>query len=106
MVDTLLVVKGKIALVPAGPEGTRVGLDIGIDFEDIGLQDTVPGPSAGRVFRPDTALAGLYIRPEGPFDCCTRREAAGYMLVLLLLLKACRPRHFSSAARLWERFLH
>ena len=106
MVDTLLGAKGKIALVPAGPEGTRVGLDIGVDSDDIGLQGTVLGPSAGGVDRPDTALAGPHIRPEGPFDCCTRREVAGCMLALLLLLEACRPPHSSSAHCLWERLLY
>ena len=104
-VGTLPVAKGTIALVPAGPEGKRVGLDIGVDFEDIGLQGMVAGPSAGRVVRPDSALAGLCIRPEGPFDCCIQREAAGYMLGLLLLLRARQPPHFSSAHRLRERVL-
>lgn len=104
-VGTLPAAKGTIALVPVGPEGMRAGLDIVVDFEDTGLQDMIPGPSAGRVFRPDSALAGMDIRPEGPFDCCIRKEAAVYMLALLLLLRACQPPHFSSAHHLRERML-
>ena len=107
---TLLAAKGKFALVPAGPEDMRLGLDIEVDLEDIGLRnmvlrDIVPGPWTAEVVRPGSALAGLYIRPEGPYDCCTRHQAAGNMLALPFLLKACQPLHFSLAHRLSELVL-
>lgn len=98
-----LAAKGTVALVAAGPEDIaglgdmRVGLDIEVDLEDM---DMVAG-----VIHPGSVLAGLYIRPEGPFDCCTPSQAPGYMLAILLLLGACQPPHSSSAHRLWERVL-
>ena len=97
--------KGNFALVHAGLEDMRVGLDIEVDLEDIGLRNMGPGPSAAGVIRPGCTLAGLYIRPEGPFDCCTQRRAAGYVLTLLLLPRACQPPHSLLAHRLWERVL-
>ncbi len=115
MVDTLLAAKGSFALVPAGPEDMRLGLDIEFDHEDIGLRNIglrnmvlrniVPGPSAAEAVRPGSALAGLYIHPEGPYDCCTRHQAAGNTLALPLLLKSCQPPHFSLAHPLWELVL-
>ena len=104
-VGTLLVAKGTTALVPAGSENTSFDVDTEVDFEDIGLQDMVLGPSAGGVVRHGSALAGLYIRPERPIDCCIQRQAAGYMLALLLLLRACQPPHLSSAHHLGESVL-
>ncbi len=113
--DTLLAAKGNFALVPADPEDMRLGLDIEVDLEDIGLRNIglrnivlrniVPGPSAAEAVRPGSALAGLYIRPEGPYDCCTRHQAAGNTLALPLRLKACQPPHSSWAHPLWELVL-
>ena len=92
---------GTFATGSAGPEDRRFGLDIQVDSEDIDLQNIVPG-----VPRPGFALADLYIHPEGPFDCCTQSQAAGYMLALLhLLLRACQPHHISLAHQLRERML-
>ena len=102
-VSTLLAAKGRFGMVPAGLEDTRFGLDIVVDPDNIGLQSMVPGPSTAGVIRRDSALAGLYIRPEGPFGCCTQSQAAGYMSALLLLLRACQPPQFPLAHRLWER---
>lgn len=101
MAGTLLVVVDTFAEEYSGPDHMRFGLGIEVDPEDIDLQNIVPG-----VPRPGFALTDLYIHPEGPFDCCTQSQAAGYMLALLLLLLvwACQP-HVSLSHRLWETVL-
>lgn len=93
--------KGTFALVRAGPEDMRFGLSIEIDLEHI------PGASTAGVIRPGYALAGLYIRPEGPSDYCTQNQVAGCMLalLLLLLLRVCQPHHLSLSRGLWKRVL-
>ena len=98
------VATGTIASAPAaGPEGMRFGSDTEVDLDGTGQRDRVPGPStAGAVRRRGVALAGPCIRPGGPFGCCSRNQAVGHMLALLLLPWACRPLRFSLAHRVWE----
>ena len=73
------------ATVPAGSENTGTGLDIEAGFgntemdlentevglEGTGRQNIVPGVPAAGAIRLGSASAGLYIRPEGPFGCCS-----------------------------------
>ena len=108
-VDTLLLAKGTIARVPAGPEDTS-GLDIEADLKDIefdledtGFQNRVPGASAAGAGRPGSASAGVSKRPEGPFDCNVRGWVAGYRLALLLPPWACQPLRSSLVAHMSER---
>ena len=73
------------ATVPAGSGNMGIGSDIEAGFgntemdlenTEVGLEGTgrrniVPGVSAAGAVRLGSASAGRYIRPEGPFGCCT-----------------------------------